>query len=254
MSPAPHISRFKHIAFTPRLVPTIAAMAALALTMYLGAWQQGRAGEKRALQAQFDARTKLPPLSLDAAANIDATATYRRATAAGEYDASGQFFLDNKNDGMVVGYHVITPLKLADTSTTRYVLVNRGFVARGTTYPTPPAVAVPTGLVAVNGTLASPNSRFLELGNAQATAVMPGKVWQNLTIDRYRTQSGREVLPLVLLAAPADAGLIARQERPDARAEKHIEYMLTWYSLAATVVVLWLVVNLKFPRTPKQEN
>ena len=250
MSPAPHISRFKHIAFTPRLVPTIAAMAALALTLYLGAWQQGRAGDKRVLQAQYDARANLPPLVLDAAANIDATATYRRGTAAGEYDASGQFFLDNKNDGMVVGYHVITPLKLANSS--RYVLVNRGFVARGATYPVPPAVAVPATTVTVNGMLANPNSRFLELGKPQAAPT--GNVWQNLTIDRYRAHTQRDVLPLVLLAAPSDAGLIAQHERPDARAEKHIEYMLTWYSLAVTVVVLWLVVNLKFRQPSIQKS
>lgn len=250
MSPAPHISRFKHIAFTPRLVPTIAAMAALALTLYLGTWQQGRAGDKRTLQAQYDARANLPPLVLDANTKIDVADTYRRANAAGEYDATGQFFLDNKNDGMVVGYHVITPLRLANSS--RYVLVNRGFVARGTTYPAPPAVAVPTANVTVSGTLANPNSRFLELGKPQAAAV--GNVWQNLTIDRYRAHSGRDVLTLVLLAAPADAGLIARHERPDARAEKHIEYMLTWYSLAATVVVLWLVVNLKFRQPSIQKS
>jgi cytochrome oxidase assembly protein ShyY1 len=49
----------------------------------------------------------------------------------------------------------------------------------------------------------------------------------------------------VLLAQDAPPPLEQVAERPDARADKHIEYMLTWYSLAATVIVLWLVLNTK---------
>jgi cytochrome oxidase assembly protein ShyY1 len=37
-------------------------------------------------------------------------------------------------------------------------------------------------------------------------------------------------------------------ERPDARADKNLEYMLTWYSLAATVIALWLLLNTRIGR------
>ena len=54
-----------------------------------------------------------------------------------------------------------------------------------------------------------------------------------------------DVLPFVLLAQDAVPALEKIAERPDARADKHVEYMLTWYSLAATAIVLWLVLNTK---------
>jgi surfeit locus 1 family protein len=233
------------IRFTPRLIPTLAALLALGLTLHLGTWQKGRAAEKRLLQADFDQRAAMPSIELSVT-RVSNDARYRLASARGEYDANGQLFIDNKSEGSAVGYHVITPLKLAGTN--RYVLVNRGFVPRGAMYPSPPLVKVPTGEVVVGGMLVALNQKFLELGNAAPN----NSVWQNLTTERYRTATSREVEPLILLAKPTDAGLVAQHEQPDARVEKHVEYMLTWYSLAITVFVLWVVLNLKFSKPVAQ--
>jgi surfeit locus 1 family protein len=229
------------LSFRPRWIPTLAAAGAIALTLHLATWQQGRAAEKRVLQSTFDERVTLPPLSL-ASARADDAARYRRALAIGEFDTGGQLFIDNKSEGARVGYHVITPLKLSNTN--RYVLVNRGFVARGASYPSPPQVSVPQGAVEIKGMLVTLNTKFLELGHAAPA----NNVWQNLTIERYRAATQRDVESLVLLAENTDPPLIAQSERPDAKVEKHVEYMLTWYSLAATVVILWLVLNLKLKR------
>ena len=234
--------RLSAIRFEPSLVPTLAAFCVLSLTLYLGHWQQGRAAEKQAMQIEFERRTAAMPVLLGAAISDPNVFRYARAIARGEWVASGQIFLDNKFHNEAVGFHVITPLKIAGTD--RYVLVNRGWVARGAGFPAPPAIPVPAGSVEVEGVLMLPGTRFLEL--AQTT--VQGNVWQNLTIERYRAASKLDVLPLVLLAKTADMPLKPVAERPDARAEKHIEYMLTWYSLAATVVVLWVALNVKLER------
>lgn len=234
------------IRFEPTLLPSVAALCVLCLTLYLGHWQQGRAAEKQKLQAEFESRVVVPPVELGAAISDPIAMRYARATARGEWLASGQIFIDNKFDNEAVGFHVITPLKIDVTN--RYVLVNRGWVARGAGYPTPPAIAVPPGPVSVEGVLMLPGTRFLEL----APTTIQGNLWQNLTIERYRASSKLDVLPLVLLAKTSDASLKPVTEQPDARAEKHVEYMLTWYSLAATVIVLWLALNLKRERVPAQ--
>jgi cytochrome oxidase assembly protein ShyY1 len=44
---------------------------------------------------------------------------------------------------------------------------------------------------------------------------------------------------VLVLADPAGDGLAAVHEKPDTGNEKHREYELTWYSLAATLAVLW---------------
>lgn len=234
--------RPSEIQFVPTLIPTLAALCVFSLTLYLGQWQQARAAEKRLLQAEFEHRTSVSPVLLGAAIADPLALRYTNAIARGEWLESGQIFLDNKFDNESVGFHVITPLKIIGTD--RYILVNRGWVARGTGYPSPPSAPVPSGSVAADGMLMLPGTRFLEL--TQTT--VQGNVWQNLTIERYRAASNLDVLPLVLLAKMAAPPLKPVLERPDAREEKHIEYMLTWYSLAVTVAVLWVALNLKFER------
>lgn len=231
--------RLSEIRFTPTLVPTLAALGALGLLLYLGHWQQGRAAEKKDLQAQFENRIAAMPIVLGGEISDPLALRFSRASARGEWLAGEQFFIDNKFDHDAVGYHVVAPLKLAGTN--RYVLINRGWVARAASYPTPPSIPVQSGLVNVDGVLTLPSTRFLELN----AATVQGNVWQNLTVERYRAASGRDVLPLVLLANAAVAPLKPVTEQPNARAEKHVEYMLTWYSLAATVVALWIGLNVK---------
>jgi surfeit locus 1 family protein len=212
----------------------------LFLTLYLGRWQQERAAEKAALQIEFETRALAKPVMLGAPIPDPIALRYFPASARGEWQVSGQIFLDNKFDKEAVGFHVITPLKIEETNT--YVLVNRGWVARGTSYPKPPSISAPSGSVLVEGALSLPSSRFLEL----AEDTVQGSVWQNLTVERYHRATGHQVLPLVLLVKNADAPFKAVTEHADARAEKHVEYMLTWYSLAATVAILWLTLNIKY--------
>ncbi len=234
----------RQFSFTPSLIPTLAALVMVLLTLYLAIWQQGRATQKRALQAEFIARTVAPPVvissTLSYIENVEGY-RYRIAIARGEWVAKNQLFIDNKvNENGVVGYHVITPLKVDNGSLT--VLVNRGWIARTAKYPLPPLALPPLGMIEVHGLLTIPSQRFLELSAHSAE----GNVWQNLTIDRYRAATNARVLPFVLLATeatPPNIGLASQSERPDAGVEKHIEYMLTWYSLAATLVLLWVGLN-----------
>lgn len=213
-------------------------MAAIALTGFLGHWQQERVSEKRALQHEYETRRLLPPVSVGARTR-DPALRYRRALAEGEWQATGQIFVDNQVQRNVAGYHVITPLKLLGTESV--VLVNRGWVPRGPSYPAPPPVEVPPGRVTVAGHLSLPITRFVEL----SSHAVEGTVWQNLTIERYRNATKRDVLPFVLLEQSARLPLEVVTEQPDARAEKNLEYMLTWYALAITVILLWAVLSTK---------
>ena len=227
--------------FSPSLLPTLAALATVALTVYLGQWQQGRAAEKRGLQAQYEARAHEPAVVLDATSR-DPALQYRQAVGEGEWQGTNQVYVDNKVKHERAGYYVITPLKLAGSTT--YVLVNRGWIARTASYPLPPKAETPTGQVKVAGLLSVPTQKFLELSPQS----VQGEVWQNLTVERFREATKLDVLPYVLLTQDTAAPLAAVSEKPDARVEKHIEYMLTWYSLAATAIVLWLVLNTKISR------
>jgi surfeit locus 1 family protein len=225
--------------FEPRLVTTLAAVALVALLLSLGRWQVNRGHEKEARQVLLDARLAEPPLRLTGNVASADPLLYRRAVASGQWRRDGQVFIDNQIREGRAGFAVVTPLEIRGSGAV--VLVNRGWIARGPDYPRPPAVAVPEGPVDVSGIASLPPARFLEL----SSEVVDGNVWQNLSIERYRTRTGITVLPVVLYAKPADEGLQPTFERPDTGVARHQEYALTWFSLAATTFVLWIVLNLR---------
>ena len=225
--------------FSPRLLPTAAALAMVALTVSLGRWQADRAQEKAGRQALLEARVAETPVKLDETAGSAQALVFRRVRVEGRFVPEGQIFVDNRLHDARAGFHVVTPLAVGGNGP--LALVVRGWVARSAAYPAAPEVAVPAGDQVVEGLAVLPPARFLELSPDTVT----GNVWQNLSIARYADRAGREVLPVLVLAATPAPGLAAVEEKPDAGMAKHREYALTWFSLAATVAALWLVVNLK---------
>ena len=229
--------------FAPRPVPSVAAAALVALTLWLGVWQTHRAEEKTVRQAQLEAREKEPAVTLTGSVGTAEMLLFRHVRAKGRFDGDGQVFIDNKVQGGRAGFHVVTPLRLEASNAV--VLVNRGWIARGPQYPQPPPVAVPEGDVVVAGLATVPPARVLELSRDTVT----GKVWQNLAIAKYAQAFRVDAFPVVVLAMPAGAGLVAVTESPDAGIARHQEYALTWFSLAATVLVLWIALN--FEKAPR---
>ncbi len=218
---------------------TAAAVAFIALTLYLGRWQVDRGEEKARAQALLEARMHESPLRLTGAVRSPDALMYRRVQASGEWIGERQLFVDNQVHEGQAGFFVVTPLRLDASGDA--VLVNRGWIARDASYPNAPAVAVPGGRVEVNGLATRPPARYIELSAETIT----GNVWQNLSIERFRERSGLPVLPVVVLQDLAAPGLVAVRETPDAGIAKHQEYALTWFSLAATALVLWISLNLR---------
>jgi surfeit locus 1 family protein len=186
----------------------------------------------------LDARSVEPPLQLTGGLQDPAPLLYRRVRARGEWIAERQFFVDNRIHEGRAGFEVVAPLRLAGAK--EAVLVDRGWVARDSAiYPRHPEAPIPPGPVEVAGTAVRPPAHVLEL----STQTVAGDTWQNLSIERYAAHSGLALLPVVILADSPGAGLAAAHERPDAGVARHVEYQLTWYALAATTLVLWIVLN-----------
>jgi surfeit locus 1 family protein len=231
--------RIAGFVFAPRPVPTVAALAMVALTVWLGRWQSDRAEEKAGRQALLEARVAETPLRLTGPVRSADELLFRRVRVEGRFVPEGQIFVDNRIHGGRAGFHVVTPLAIGGGGA--LVLVNRGWIARSAAYPAPPEVPVPAGDRVVEGLATLPPGRVLEL----SADTVSGNVWQNLSLSRYAARAGREVLPVVILASATAAGLTAVEEKPDAGIDKHREYSLTWFSLAATVAALWLALNLR---------
>jgi surfeit locus 1 family protein len=226
--------------FRPTLLLTAAMVAMAALGVALGDWQRHRADEKSAAAALASAAAREAPIDLARAANDAAEVPYRTVHASGEYDTAHGVLIDNRIHGGRPGYEVVTPLKMAPGN--RYVLVDRGWVAQGPTRERLPAVQTPAGEVEIVGRAIVPSKRYLELKTDTET----GALRQNLDIERVAASSGLALLPFVVEqtdpVVPPD-GLVREWPQPDFGIERHLSYMVQWYSLAALAVVLWLVLN-----------
>ena len=237
--------------FRPRLVPTVATIVAIALFVTAGHWQQGRMEQKETLRVQFDAASANPPSTLPSEPVDWAAWRYRPVAAHGTFDAARQILTDNKVEDGHAGFHVVTPLVLADG---RAVLVDRGWIAAGETRAQLPQAAPPTGPVTVLGRVNIPAAHYVELAHA---APVDG-VWQNLDPARFAAASGLPVMPIVLEQTAPLAGsagesdkLVRNWPAPDFGIEKHRIYMMQWYLFAATAAGLWLFLNL---RNSRKEN
>lgn len=234
--------------YRPRLLPTVATVAGIALFVTAGQWQQNRMEQKQALRAQFDAAVAMAPAALPQDVSDWSAWRYRPIAAEGVFDAAKQILIDNKINEGRAGYHVVTPLELTDG---RVVLVNRGWVAQGASRTELPAVAAPAGAVTLEGRIAVPAAGYLELKPEAA----PGAVWQNLDPARFAAATGVTVLPVVIeqTAAPVpDDGLVRDWTAPDFGIDKHRIYMVQWYAFAALAIALWLILN--FRRSPRPDH
>ena len=226
--------------FTPTLWPTLAALFFFVLTGWLGNWQSERAETKRGLQARYDAALEQAPIHVGSTLLDRDSVLYRRMEVQGTFDETHTILLDNRVVNGVAGYHVLTPLKIEGGKLA--ILVNRGWVAAGRSRAQVPLPPAPVGRITLEGMAVNPYSRFLELVQTPPQ----GRVWQNLDFARYEATYGRMLQPVLLLqTSPAGDGLQRNWPRPDSGVSMHVGYAFQWYSLATTLLVLWLVMNVK---------
>ncbi|HQS98984.1 MAG: hypothetical protein B7Y26_01365 [Hydrogenophilales bacterium 16-64-46] len=226
--------------FAPTLLPTLAALFFFLLTLWLGNWQSGRAEEKRAMQVRVDAAMREPPVHVGAEALDRVSVLDRRIEVTGRFDDAHTILLDNRVYQGRAGYHVLTPLRIEGG--TRALLVNRGWLPAGADRSRVPHPPVATDMVHLEGRAIDPHSRYLELGNASPQ----GRVWQNLDFERYAAQVGLPLQPVLMLqTSPQPDGLMRDWPRPDTGVVTHVGYAFQWYSLASTLAVLWLALNIR---------
>lgn len=230
-------------AFAPTLWPTLATLFFLVLTLWLGNWQSERAETKRALQARYDAAVREAPIHVGSTLLDRDSVLYRKLEVEGVFDDAHTILLDNRVMDGVAGYHVLTPLQIDGGS--RAILVNRGWVAAGRTRDRVPAPPTPAGVVRLEGMAVDPHTRYVEL----APTAPQGRVWQNLDFARYAATAGLRLQPVLLLQTSSAAdGLQRSWPRPDSGVNTHVSYAFQWYSLAATLTVLWLIMNVRHYR------
>jgi surfeit locus 1 family protein len=230
---------------------TMASVLAFLATLSLGRWQLSRAAQKESLQAAIDSKARQPSLdnrSLAALADDSgapglATALHRTVNLRGTWVAERTIFLDNRQMNAKPGLYVLTPLRLEGSG--RAVLVQRGWVARNFIDRTSvPAIAVPAGLVEIQGRIAPPPSKLYALG-----APEQGLIRQNLDLAQFRGESGLALLDVtVQQTGAASEGLLREWPVVSSGSAKNYGYAFQWFGLCALIAILyvWFQIGKRF--------
>jgi len=231
--------------FKPGLVATTAAIIGILIAALLGDWQLHRAAHKSELQARLVEASRSPALAIGRDAIDPAAMAYHPVQVRGHLDADRTVYIDNRVHQGIVGYVVVSPLQISGSD--RYVLVERGWVAAGPDRTRLPAVAAPPGDVDIHGIALPGNPRLFELSHD----VLAGKVWQNLTVDRYRERFGIELQPVIVQQHnEMPDGLVRDWAPPSLGIERHRAYAFQWFSLAVVILILYVTLNVRRNKVP----
>jgi len=221
----------------------VVTAAAVALFSALGAWQVRRGAAKEALIAQLTDRATAPEL-VSHALGAPPDGEMRRALASGRYLADHQLLQDGQSNQHQPGFHVWTPLVLADESA---ILVNRGWIPADRSGFDGSA---PSGTVTVTGfwrALPEPGVRLAGTDNCAAGAAFPAVVL-------YPTPHEVECLlkrpfagGVLLLDAEAPGGFVREWTDFGFPPARHYGYAAQWFALAVAALVIFVVVNRKRP-------
>ena len=227
------------------VVPTLAALALVAVTVSLGNWQMRRADEKRALHARHEAASRDAVVRVPAGDLDPASLEGRRVVARGELLPRWTVFVDNRTHKGIAGFYVLSPLRM--TGSERHVLVLRGWVASDPRERSRlPDLATPAGEVEIEGIAQLDLEHVLELGRS-APPGPQDRLWQNADVASFARWSGLAMQPLVVRETVAprvgaeerDDGLVRDWPDPGSGVEKHLGYAFQWYALAVLAAGLW---------------
>lgn len=215
----------------------------------LGHWQYGRAAEKETLLADAVAVLEArDPIPLAAASDLARAGHLGWAAGDGRFADSDAFLLDNqRHDGRVGvrAYRVFLPDDGAP------LLVDLGWLPIGAGRSMP-QVPTPAGDVAVRGLLAPPPSPGLQMGEGMAragddwllTRVDPDAITRAAGLDAPLAPRVLRLDPALPFGHPRDLEVLPNTVPP----ERHLGYAVQWFGLAATVLIVALVLTLRCRR------
>lgn len=222
------------------IAPAMASLAALAILIPLGVWQLERKTWKEGLVAAIESRAFGPPAEVAAESAWPAWKAsadeYRRIRVSGTFlhdkEVAVHGLAEERPGRPLQGFYIFTPLRRDDGSV---VMVNRGFVPTPLRDPSRRAAAQPEGPISVTGLIRGPEERgwFVPAND-------PGRdEWfvrgiAEMAAARGVGRSAPFYVDADASPNPGDwpRGGQTRIELPN----NHLQYALTWFGLAATLV------------------
>ena len=213
------------------ILPLLFGLAGCAILIGLGLWQVQRLAWKQDILAQISARLNDTPVPLPAAPD-PAADKYLPVSTAGRFTGP-QIDVLVSTKGAGAGYRIISAFQTADG---RKIMVDRGFLpADQRAHPRTATAATITGTLhwpAEVDSFTPPPDPAENIWFARDVPAMAAALGTELVLIVARTDTGDGIIPL-----PVDTAGIPNN---------HLNYAVTWFSLAAvwlgmTLLLLWRI-------------
>lgn len=236
-----------------RPVLSICALVGLLVLVSLGTWQLQRLEWKRQLIAKSEARISQSPAPLKEVLAILATGQdqeYRPVSVTGIYRHEGEQRVFGTFGGKP-GYYLFTPMEIT-IADTQYIYVNRGFVPQkiwqnAISDNAISDIARPSDEVSINGLYRGPEMRRGLANLLAPDNQLEESLWFERRPDLMAQDSNINAHAGYLdLISDVDAGRWPKSgtTRLDF-SNRHMEYALTWFGLAVTLVGVWGAFSIK---------
>ena len=135
------------------------------------------------------------------------------------------------------------PFKLAGSE--QSVLVMRGWFPRDVSdRERIPEIAVPKGVIQIEGRVRASTGKVMQLG--EAAALEPGAIAQNIDVAEFARASKLPLHTFIIEQTNDEAdGLVRDWPIPSVGIDKHKGYAFQWYSLALVGAVFFLLTGFK---------
>jgi surfeit locus 1 family protein len=221
---------------------TVCAVPALMILLGLGFWQVERLEWKQAIIDERAARLAAPPVAIAAVPETSwQNIEHRRVTVRGRFIHDREILLLNRVRHGQTGFDVITPMILESGDS---VLINRGWAPKAwkkgdLARRRPDGVIERTGVLRAGGKQGNPWIPDNEPGRDQ---------WFYIDTVQMAAKAGvNDARPYVIKLTPS-LDLVGYPKGPHASFKirnKHLEYAITWFGLAATLMIIFVAYHIR---------
>ncbi len=216
-------------------IPTLLVVAAVLVCIRLGIWQLDRLAQRREFNSHYAAMTTMNPLELPVTGSLEEM-EYRQVVAEGFFDYSQQVAIRNQYHQGQNGFHLLTPLVLADGSA---VLVDRGWIPyEGNSTRSDWMGYNYHGNVKVNGVIRRSRERADITGKSDPE-LLPGQnelqIWNFPNISRIQLQMTYPLLHIYIQETTShNEGTYPISIQPEVEISEgpHLGYALQWFTFA----------------------
>ena len=224
--------------FNPGIRITIFFVFFAILFFSLGLWQIERGQAKTTILAEFEDNLSNTPTYLN-----QESKRWDRVYVKGIWDSSKQILVDNVINRGVVGYKVLTPLRIIETN--QLILVDRGWIKQNKFRDILPNIELVDGDEVISGILEYPELGLV-LSEDLISKEWP-KVSQTKNLEVISKEYDEFIYPMILLADPILKNSLEyiKITPTNMTPSKHYGYSAQWFLMFLVLCLMYLWYGFK---------